>query len=270
MKHAIMVIGYGENAGVLQETINVLDDSDIDFYIHWDKRWPLPKLTSQYSKVKLVDKRIAVKWGSFTQVEAEKHLMQVVGSSYDYIHLISAMDMPLMTATYFKRYFTNDVYIGFSDPEGFEYRLEGYYPNHVDFRKHRLTFKLYRLFNRFFKVNRLKDNTGFHVHKGPNWFSIKGKYSLELLNSDLSMFEHSCFPDEEYVQSILGRFDTGDYSEDDNAQAARYIDWHRGEPYVFTEEDVPELKQLVNTNYAFARKVKDSKTIELVYNTMSN
>lgn len=38
MKHAIMVIGYGENAGVLQETINVLDDSDIDFYIHWDKR----------------------------------------------------------------------------------------------------------------------------------------------------------------------------------------------------------------------------------------
>lgn len=264
MKHAIMVIGYGQEASVLQKTIEVLDDSDIDFYIHWDKRWPLPKLTSHYSKIELVSKRVAVKWGSFTQVEAERQLMMAVGSSYDYIHLISAMDIPLMTVDYFKQYFTDEIYVGFSNPEGFEDRLKGYYPNRVDFRKHKLTFKACRLFNRFLKINRLKDNTNFQVHKGPQWFSIKGKYVSELINYDLSTFKHSCFPDEEYVQSILGRFDIGDYSKDDNAQAVRYIDWHRGGPYVFTEEDIPELKQLVNTDYAFARKVKEPSIVDKV------
>lgn len=52
MKHAIMVIGYGQEASVLQKTIEILDDSDIDFYIHWDKRWPLPKLTRDCLKTK--------------------------------------------------------------------------------------------------------------------------------------------------------------------------------------------------------------------------
>ena len=43
-----------------------------------------------------------------------------------------------------------------------------------------------------------------------------------------------------------------------------YIDWHRGGPYVFTEEDIPELKQLVNTDYAFARKVKEPSIVDKV------
>ena len=36
MRHAIMVIGTGDNASILQKAINYLDDRDIDFFIHWD------------------------------------------------------------------------------------------------------------------------------------------------------------------------------------------------------------------------------------------
>ena len=47
--------------------------------------------------------------------------------------------------------------------------------------------------------------------------------------------------------------------------AARYIDWQRGTPYVFTKNDVPELKNVVNTKYAFARKVKDPNLINDIF-----
>ena len=47
--------------------------------------------------------------------------------------------------------------------------------------------------------------------------------------------------------------------------AARYIDWKRGNPYVFTLKDVTELRSVINTRYAFARKIESSKVIKEVY-----
>lgn len=77
MKHAILVIGHGENADVLQETINILDDPDIDFYIHWDKRFKCPKLTSNYSSLFFVES-MKNNWGSDLQVIVEKRLLEAV------------------------------------------------------------------------------------------------------------------------------------------------------------------------------------------------
>lgn len=45
-RHAIMVMGAGDSS-VLQRTITFLDDLDIDFFIHWDKKFDLPR----YSKI---------------------------------------------------------------------------------------------------------------------------------------------------------------------------------------------------------------------------
>lgn len=47
--------------------------------------------------------------------------------------------------------------------------------------------------------------------------------------------------------------------------AARYIDWKRGTPYVFTKKDIPELKEKVNTKFAFARKVEDPSLIDSIF-----
>lgn len=43
MKHAIMVVGFGNDTSILQKTINILDDTDIDFFIHWDAKYSTPK-----------------------------------------------------------------------------------------------------------------------------------------------------------------------------------------------------------------------------------
>lgn len=40
----------------------------------------------------------------------------------------------------------------------------------------------------------------------------------------------------------------------------------RGGPYTFSIEDVDELKSVLNTQYAFARKIYDSRIIDSVFN----
>ena len=81
MKHAILVMGYGNDAAVLQATINHLDDPQIDFYIHWDQRYPLSQLKSSYSKIIFIKERQAVYWGTYSQIKAEYCLIKNVANS---------------------------------------------------------------------------------------------------------------------------------------------------------------------------------------------
>lgn len=269
MKHAIMVIGYGKYANVLQKTINVLDDYDIDFFIHWDKRYKLPKLKSHKSKIFFINDRIAVKWGSATLVKATIKLMRTVDKreKYDYVHLISSNDMPLMTVEYFKAFFVKNAYIGFADVKSKTLinRLRYYYPNDIDFRKHGRLAVIIMVLNRLIGINRLKGKN-LKIEKGPEWFSCNEKYIKEILSEDLNVFFHAYCADELMVQTILSRFKPLNYKiVDDCEQAARYIDWTRGGPYMFNENDVDELIEVVNTRYAFARKINNSNLIDLVF-----
>lgn len=227
MRHAILVIGYGNHADILKQTLQVLNDKDIDFYIHWDKRYPLPDLNSVKIKGKIifVKPRIAVKWGSYSQIKALLLLLKKLDhTKYDYIHLISSNDLPLMTVKYFKEYFSSDFYIGFHDPVTQDdiNRLRYVYPNDMDFRKHKIIAKGILHINKLFHIN--------------NYCG-----------------------DELFVQTIFHRLDNGKHIKDDNAEATRYIDWDRGEPYTFKDTDVSELKEKINSNFAFVRKVNDTK-----------
>lgn len=73
VRHAIMVWGSGNNSSVLQKTINFLDDSEIDFFIHWDLKYKLPELTAHKSNIFFIP-RMKVYWGTSTQVFAEQRL----------------------------------------------------------------------------------------------------------------------------------------------------------------------------------------------------
>ena len=268
MKHAICVIGYGSDAKVFQKTIDILDSSDIDFFIHWDKKFKLPKLHSHNSNINFIKNRIAVNWGSDSQIKATLLLLKKVNkqNKYDCVHLISSMDIPLMTKDYFVEYFKNDVYLGFD--EKFTYRdaisrIGYFYPN-IDFRRHRHIANFIRRCNKILGINRIRNQSV--INKGPNWFSIKSQYVDEILNSNLSMFMHSCCADEIIVQTILKRFkDKQIKTKSDNKQALRYIDWQKGNPYVFTIEDAKNLRSKINTNFAFARKVEDPNVVDKIF-----
>lgn len=68
-----------------------------------------------------------------------------------------------------------------------------------------------------------------------------------------------------FVQTILPELDKIPDNipvSNANYQALRYIDWKRGGPYVFKLDDVNELRNVINTKYAFARKIKNSNIIK--------
>lgn len=272
MRHAVLVIGYGKKADVLQQTIRILDDKDIDFFIHWDARYNIPMLKAEFSNIFFMKDRISVKWGSDSLIKVTLRLLCLIkDKNYDYIHLISSSDIPLMTKDYFKNYFTKEVYIGFVSSEKekeLKKRISYWYPSNVDFRKHDFIFKFFLGVNKIFRINRLKKFSNISVNKGTEWFSIKKKYIKEILNYNTDVFLHGYCADEIIMPTIFSKFkkEQINISRDDCVQALRYIDWKRGTPYTFNIDDVNELKEKVNTRYAFARKVSDKNVPVKIFN----
>lgn len=272
LKHAIMIIGYGKKYNVMNETIKHFDDNDIDFFIHWDARYPLPKIITQKSKVFFVKDRIAVKWGSSTQIIATKKLLNLVYKnqrSYDYVHLISCNDIPLMTLEYFKNFFTRDFYVGFSSINSAQVRerVKYWYPKNMDFRKNMEIKRCFTVLNKILRINRLNKYPNLKIMKGPQWFSIKAQYIKAIINFNDFIFLHGYCVDELFMQTIIANmgYIPSNKSIDDNTQAARYIDWQRGNPYIFKESDVSELRKKIDTCYAFARKVNDSNLVSEIF-----
>lgn len=262
-----MVEGSGYDAAVLQKTINILDDQDIDFFIHWDLKFPIPKIISKYSKIVFIP-RIKVYWGNESQIFATKLLLEAVNSSkrnYTYAHLISSNDMPLMKKKYFKNFFKRDLYLGFASNREVN-RLSYYYPmTGFSMKHHQILIRFVKLVNALLFVNRLRDKP-IHPERGCNWFSINTKFIPEILNYPyFNCFRHGYLADEQYLQTILYRYKPKVLTESDTAMAARYIDWQRGKPYEFTLKDVQELRDVVNTKYAFARKISDPRVIDKVF-----
>lgn len=267
-----MVVGHGSSQ-VLQKTIDLLDDEEIDFFVHWDKKYSTPKLTSRHSKICFIKNR-KVFWGTDSQIIVEKKLLENALKSennYDYFHLISSSDMPLMTKNYFKNFFSGASYIGFTKnvTEKERRRIQWYFPiRNMNVRKrinYRLIIKPLKIFNSLLRVNRNK--LDLPIEKGTNWFSITRKLAKEIVEYPyFNRFLHSFLGDETYVQSILyGLKKRADWTINDNSQAARYIDWERGRPFTFSIHDVQELRRLVNTKFAFARKVQDVELVDDVF-----
>lgn len=266
LHHAIMVEGSNDSS-ILQQTINILDSSKIDFFIHWDKKFSKPKLNAVKSEIKFIDP-ISVSWGSDSQIKVELLLINAVlkqVKQYDYLHLISESDIPLMSKDYFINFFAKSNsrnYVGYQskDDKKILERINWYYPfGKFNLRSSwgRYYVKFLKLINKTFKINRNCHN--LNIYKGPNWFSITSNSAKEIVTFKyLKMFNHTYLADEILVQTILGNRhpDNVDLKGDDNLLAARYIDWERGKPYSFTDDDYSELISHVNANYAFARKIK--------------
>lgn len=274
MRHAIMVIGTGDNVSILQKTINHLDDKDIDFFIHWDAKYRKPFLKSNSSKIIFI-KQKKVNWGGSSQIFTEYRLLKAVSEyqrKYDYVHLISSVDMPLMTKEYFKNYFRKDLYLGFLPDnlvgvDEIKNRVKYFWPtDYINARSKfgKLSIKVSRVLNKILNIDRLK-NKKVNLGKGPNWFSMKYSIISKVINySNMSIFNYSFCADELFLQTILNSYNPNIHM-DDNEMAARYIDWKRGQPYTFSMADVEELKRLVNTKYAFARKIGNPKILDQVF-----
>lgn len=93
--------------------------------------------------------------GTSTLVFAEQRLLESVWQAknhYDYVHLISSSEIPLMTKEYFKMFFTKDLYIGYSPRnKKVDRRLSFYYPiDHLNIRNRVNLLRVIKAINMLF------------------------------------------------------------------------------------------------------------------------
>ena len=227
--------------------------------------------------------RHRISWGHFAMVEAELELLRAaVPGGYDYYHLLSGVDVPVKTRAYIENYFTRAPgrnYVSFLSPEISRtdlYRVRFYYPlQRYNIRKpavRRTLRNLSAALQLGFGVDRTRRRPdGFVFQKGAQWFSITHALATYVLSQENWLRERyrSTFcADEIFLQTLVVNSpfrDTlpSDYFGDDHKTCLRYIDWQRGKPYSFRNEDYSELIA-TPPEYLFARKFDYRTNAEVV------
>ncbi|KIM18154.1 hypothetical protein HW41_06520 [Apilactobacillus kunkeei] len=276
MRQAILVMNNG-GFDTLQQTINLLDDKDIDFYIYAKDDG---SLTSKSSKLNFVGCNKKVHAQTFAELVEEKLLInQALKGDYEYFHLISSNDFPLMTKRYFKDYFASKPvklgFVEFSDSQD-QHSLAFYYPfNNFNYQRVWTAFpfvKVCMLLNHLLGVERISSDD---VVKGCPYFSLPREYVTELDEQKIDNYRHTINPKNFFAQTVLKNLKTNnpEYTMNSNrfnlmkayGDSARYanyvktkkINWFDENAYQFSDDDKDELGKVVNADYAFAHNVTD-------------
>lgn len=197
--------------------------------------------------------------------------------NYSYLHLLSGADLPLKTPEQIHSYFENvekgTNFVSFSHGEAIrqnvEYKTRYYHP-FVEYQRFRKDGNLFHALQDFSaKALRkiavmFQKSVGFkrkwndiQLRKGSNWVSVTSdfaRYLVERENYILKRFRGVICTDEIFIHTLIYNSPFRDTIQDyDNKldESIRNIDWNRGSPYVWREEDFDEL---VNGGSLFARK----------------
>lgn len=279
MRHAILIMGNSNPAGV-RFVCQQLKNPQIDFFVHWDatSKINIDKYIGDLDGVRLLKKPVNVSWGGSSQVEAQLKLLEAAGvdnDTYDYYHLISDNDVALMDVNHFLQFFKENSgkeFIGFEENDdsrfGWKSRVQYYYP----FENLNINRNLKKVLEltcvvteRFFRVDRLKKNR-LKICKGSSWYSISKKTARYVLSKKaqiLKLCKMGSKVDEIYLQSLINenkKLKSDLYSGDEFIASLRYIDWKRGNPYVFNDSDLKNIQENFNQKYAFLRKINIEKS----------
>lgn len=97
MKHAFLIISHNEFE-ILQLLIDKLDSDRTDIYVHIDKKVKkLPKLHTRYSDLHILEDRVDVRWGHYSQIACEMKLFEAAhrNGPYQHYHMLSGVHLPL-------------------------------------------------------------------------------------------------------------------------------------------------------------------------------
>lgn len=278
-KHAYLILCHN-NFHQLSLMLELIDDARNDIYIHIDKKvkdapFEMLKNTLRRANMFFVE-RVSVTWGGYSLIQAEMNLIKAAAQgSYEYCHLLSGVDLPLKSQDEIHEFFASlggMQCITYDSIDSCLDRLRYYYPlQEMIGRKRNFSSKLLRriqwLFlglQRIFKINRIRAKEDKY-YKGSQWVSITGefaKYLSQMESHIKKCFRHTLIPDEIFMQSVAMASPFKDRLYTDGVH---YIDWTRGEPYTFREED---FDLLMSSGKMFARKFDwntDHRIIEHIY-----
>lgn len=274
MKHAYLIIAHNE-FWLLQQLIQVLDDSRNDIFIHFDKKLAAyPTLSTQHAGLSIIEQRIDVRWGDVSVVEAEYALFEAAirQGKYAYYHLLSGVDLPLRSQDDIHRFFEHHQgkeFIGFSQ---YDYQSEvdrkvcRYHLYPRDFRPTNqpisIAKKIIRaLFMRVQYLLHLQRNKHIVFKKGTQWISITDEFVRYIVSQKeevLRMYQNTFCSDEIFAQTLCwnSKFRDKVFNVSDEALGCmRKIGWKNGQLINWTDTDYEEL---INAEMIFARKFTET------------
>lgn len=282
MRHAYLIMAHEYNF-CLRSLIKCIDDKRNDIYVHVDKKaryFPFEELRKavSFSRIFFV-KRTNSNWASFGLVRAELVLLETAAKEekYAYYHLLSGADLPLKSQ--------NDIHKYFQEYSG--YQFVEYVKNDQDYDRIQYSYFLQNIINHgstsivnrgLMKIQRtavsiqkkmnLKKNKRIDLYRGAQWFSITDEFAHYVIQSKhriQKIFNNTLCPDELFIQTILAGspFEASVFNRYENqiCNSMRYIDWKRGNPYVFRIED---YEQLVHSDMMFARKFSETVDRDII------
>lgn len=282
-RHAYLIIAHNQFE-LLIMLLKCLDHPQHNFYIHIDEKVEnfdskLFDGAVRHSKI-IFTPRVNVAWGGFSMIEAELTLLKAaINGEYDYYHLLSGVDLPLRSAQELCDFFAKNQgkeFIHYSSPEYCRsentirrLRYHHYLQERVGRSRgmgifaERCLLKAQKLLG----VNRLRGQS-FEVKCGAQWFSITHDLANYVLTQEewiRKVFRNSFCADEVFLQTIVWNSDFRKnlYLPNDNSDyrsCLRYVDWNRGNPYVFRLED---YHTLISSDFLFARKFDIEKDWEI-------
>ena len=276
-KHAFLIEAHS-NRKQLEMLFSCLDYEENDIFIHIDKKSKgFEDLQDnnglKHSRLYIIPSQ-RVYWGGYSQVKIELELMKKAMETDDYerVHLISGVDLPLISQKEMHEYFekhknTEFVHYDYvNDPQIYKKRMAQYHllRDHID-RKQKILCgieKILLVLQKIVGINRIK-KVDYALYKGANWFSITGKCTRYILSKKdwiEKNFKYTKCCYEVFVQTIVANsgFSEKRYYDDlENRYGnLRFTDWERGKPYTFREEDYQELMN--KAHYMFARKFDEN------------
>ncbi|MCR5696714.1 MAG: beta-1,6-N-acetylglucosaminyltransferase [Marinilabiliaceae bacterium] len=282
MNHVYMVLTHLERCGDAQAfreqmefLVEMLRSDNSSIVIHLDKKNDLSLLSGiESERVHLIKTDIVdVRWGDISEVYAEFRLLKEAKKygPFDYYHLISGTDMPIKSQAYINEFFESHrgkEFVGFSrgkfHEEALKYRSQNYILATRWFREHRSLlcrggYAINKLSVKFSQITGLKRHYKLTLYKGPQWFSITDALATHVLEREQEvrrMFKYTFSPDEVFLQTIVADSpfykNVYDIEQDRMHSCLRKVDWKRGNPYVFTKEDIEDFR---NSEAIFARKI---------------
>ena len=274
-RHAYLVIAHHQPQ-LLKMLCMLLDHPNHDIFVHVQKESEgfdfedIAKAT-KYSKV-VFTQRTTVRWGGYSLINCEFLLLKTAMKQgcYSYYHLVSGADLPLKTADELYTFFENSggkefVDLQYGDDKWdakMEKRIRYYYLLREKFNVKTgyagvIEKKLVKLQAKL-GVDRLK-NLDKAIASGSQWFSITHSLAKHVVDSEEWVKQHFGFcgcGDEMFLQMLTRdtQFEKNVHHQEKDGRSVsnmRYIDWKRGNPYVFTKED---FDLLLNSGCMFARK----------------
>lgn len=294
-KHAYLVMAH-EYSDVLWTLLRLLDDERNDIFLHMDKK-NREKVPEKFANV--VQKagyhfmsKVVVTWGTDSIAKAEMVLLDaaVKEGPYQYYHLVSGADLPIKSQDEIHKWFDEHqgkefMHFGteqYQEDIASRYRVYHFFEKQIGKKRDKpfwLQVETYsQAIQRRLHVNRVKNCEWKHFYGGANWFSITHDFALLVLKEykeKRKYFRHTLLTEEFFMQTMLMNSEFADrlYMPgfvNDHAACARYIDWNRGNPYVWRSEDFEEL---IHAPGCFARKFDqnvDKKIVELLYEYLKN